>query len=444
MSQPIGQKQNDTLAKRGEILATDVRLVPTGPEAKRPGEGSDTGPAVEPVVEPAVEPVDWQTAMRRAIRSGAELRARLGLERYETPGGSEPHDRDVHDARNDRSAGERAFPTFVPLEFLARMRPGDPDDPLLRQVMATPEESADAAGFVSDPVGDRDALGAGGLLHKYAGRSLLISTGACGVHCRYCFRREFPYREVGSRDRRWRAAIDEIARRPEIEEVLLSGGDPLTLVDDVFAELVEAIATIGHVRRLRVHTRMPVVIPQRVTSRLVDVLAGNRLAVWFVIHVNHPNELDASVMDSLSRLIDRGIPVLNQAVLLRGVNDDVETLIALSRRLIDHRITPYYLHQLDRVRGAAHFEVSEREGLRLVRAMREALPGYAVPKYVRETAGERSKSPIEQSTTEQSTTEQSTTEQSTAALPTTEVSPAEQCLTEPPSRPGPPRRPPAN
>lgn len=359
-----------------------------------------------------MEPVDWQTAMRRAIRSGSELRQRLGLGRTGLgrtglPVAAQPADRGVDAPQNDGTGGEPGFPTFVPLEFMARMRPGDPEDPLLRQVLVSPDETTEAAGFVSDPVGDRDSLGAGGLLHKYAGRSLLISTGACGVHCRYCFRREFPYREVGSRDRRWRPAIDEIGRRPEIEEVLLSGGDPLTLVDDVFAELVESIGSIGHVRRLRVHTRMPVVIPQRVTSRLVDVLAGSRLAVWFVIHANHPNELDASVLDSLARLIDRGIPVLNQAVLLRGVNDDAETLIELSRRLIDHRVAPYYLHQLDRVRGAAHFEVPEREGLRLVQAMRGALPGYAVPRYVRESAGERSKSPIETSASETSPSETS-------------------------------------
>ncbi len=354
-------------SKGGEILTTEQDLVPTG-----------------------VATVDWQTAMRRAIRSESELRRRLGLA---ASGAGEAAEGDTAGIPPPELPVPE-FSTFVPLEFLSRIAPGDPHDPLLRQVLPSPEERVDEAGFVSDPVGDLDSLASGGVLFKYEGRALLISTAACGVHCRYCFRREFPYQDVGSRGTNWRPAIEFVRSRRDIDEVLLSGGDPLTLVDETLAELVAAIASIGHVRRLRIHSRMPVVIPQRVTPRLIEILAETRPAVWFVIHANHPRELDAAVLESLGRLIDRGIPVLNQAVLLRGVNDDAETLTELSRRLVDHRVQPYYLHQLDRVRGASHFEVSQSRGQRLMAALRDRLPGYAVPTYVREQAGAPSKTPL--------------------------------------------------
>jgi EF-P beta-lysylation protein EpmB len=231
-------------------------------------------------------------------------------------------------------------------------------------------------------------------LQKYQGRALVITTGACGVHCRYCFRRQFPYASAGSRADHWRPSIDHLRRNVELDEVLLSGGDPLTLTDAKLDELIGMIETIPHVRRLRLHTRMPIVIPQRVTSALCRRLARSRLAVWMVVHANHPNELDASVLDRVGRMIDSGIPVLNQAVLLRGVNDDATTLIQLCRKLVDHRIQPYYLHQLDRVQGAWHFEVPVAEGQRLMRVLRESLPGYAVPNYVVEQAGSKSKTPL--------------------------------------------------
>jgi EF-P beta-lysylation protein EpmB len=318
--------------------------------------------------------VDWQLAMKRAVRCSGELRRLLGLESKPSP------------------PAAVSFPTFVPLEFLRRIRPGDENDPLLRQVLPRDEESQPQDGFGSDPVGDLDALAAGGLLHKYSGRALVITTGACGIHCRYCFRREFPYQSAGSRQHQWQPAIDYLAQNRSIDEVILSGGDPLTLVDSTLGDLIDQIESIGHVRRLRLHTRMPVVIPQRVTAELVDRLAGSRLAVWMVIHVNHPQELDQAVLSRLARLSDAGIPLLNQAVLLRGVNDDSTTLEQLCRTLVNHRIQPYYLHQLDRVRGAAHFEVPPSRGRELMDQLRAALPGYAVPKYVVERPGEESKS----------------------------------------------------
>jgi EF-P beta-lysylation protein EpmB len=229
------------------------------------------------------------------------------------------------------------------------------------------------------------------VLHKYRGRALLISTGACGVHCRYCFRREFPYAASGSASQSWGPALDYLREHDEISEVLLSGGDPLTLTDARLEKLFSAMESMDHVRRLRIHSRMPIVIPQRITAGLVDRLAASRLTVWMVVHANHPNELDDAVLSRLGRLIDSGIPVLNQAVLLRGVNDRVDVLAELCLKLVDHRIQPYYLHQLDRVRGAAHFEVPVSEGIRILEALRGMLPGYAVPTYVTEQAGEASK-----------------------------------------------------
>ena len=320
--------------------------------------------------------VDWQTAIRLAVRSASELRKILAL----------PPAANV--------TGEKSFPTFVPWEFLSRIARGDPHDPLLRQVLPLSDEDVGQRGFSADPVGDLNAIVAGGLLHKYQGRALVVTTGACGVHCRYCFRREFPYAAVGSRSEDWRGSIDYIRNHVEVEEVLLSGCDPLTIVDHKLDELISAIEGIEHVRRLRIHTRMPIVIPQRITSELVERLFSSRLAIWFVVHANHPNELDSSVLDRLGMLIDAGIPVLNQSVLLRGVNDDATTLIELSRRLVDHRIQPYYLHQLDRVRAASHFEVPVAEGHRLMPRLRESLPGYAFPAYVLEDAGNSSKAPV--------------------------------------------------
>jgi EF-P beta-lysylation protein EpmB len=355
----------------GEILARTAEFVPTGFDAWR----AESSPANAD----SQSGVDWQTAMKRAIRSAAQLRRILGL-----PPKSDDR----------KTEGELNFPTFVPWEFLSRIRPGDPEDPLLRQVLPSPAEEVEQTGFTSDPVGELNALATGGLLHKYQGRALVIASGACGVHCRYCFRREFPYAAAGSRAEDWRPSIEYIRNHPEITEVLLSGGDPLTIVDQKLDELITAIESIPHVRRLRIHTRMPIVIPQRVTAALTARFASSRLAVWFVVHANHPNELDQNVINRLAMLIDSGIPVLNQAVLLRGVNDDAATLIELCRRLVDHRIGPYYLHQLDRVRGAAHFEVPVATGKRLMKKLRESLPGYAVPTYVVEEAGKTSKTPV--------------------------------------------------
>lgn len=346
------------------------------------------GPAAAPAGEAAATPlaeVSWQTAMKRAIRSGEALCDRLALPA-------------AFRERIEQAAGENPFPVFVPLEFLARMRVGDCRDPLLRQVLPLPEEADDAAGFSTDPVGELQdsppASLAVGLLKKYYGRALLVTSGACGVHCRYCFRRHFPYDSVPHGAAAWDRPLAMLAGDSSIDEVILSGGDPLVLTDPALEDLIHRIAEVPHVRRLRIHSRMPIVIPQRVTERLLDSLSGTSLAVWMVVHANHPAELDPPTLAALGRLIDRGIPVLNQAVLLRSVNDHPEVLEQLCRKLIDHRVQPYYLHQLDRVAGAAHFEVPESRGRELVEWLRTRLPGYAVPTYVVEKAGEASKTPL--------------------------------------------------
>jgi EF-P beta-lysylation protein EpmB len=275
------------------------------------------------------------------------------------------------------------------------MQPGDPDDPLLRQVLPVADEMVVAPGFTVDPVRDDLAERQPGLLQKYEGRVLLITTGTCAIHCRYCFRRHFPYDETPRSLTDWQPAIDEIAADDTVHEVILSGGDPLTLVDVTLSDLIESLASIPHLKRLRIHTRLPIVIPERVTDDLVGMLRDCRLTPVVVVHANHANELDAHVADALARLSHAGIVLLNQAVLLAGVNDSVEAQAALSERLIDLRVVPYYLHQLDRVAGAAHFEVQPETGRQIVRELRGRLPGYMVPRYVAEVPGAGSKTIIE-------------------------------------------------
>ena len=289
----------------------------------------------------------------------------------------------------------RQFRLFVPRGFLSRMQPGDPADPLLRQVLPLAEETIEVPGFSVDPVRDDLAERQPGLLHKYDGRVLLVTTGTCAIHCRYCFRRHFPYDEAPRSLADWQPAIDEIASDESVHEVILSGGDPLTLVDSTLATLVHRIGQIPHLRRLRFHTRLPIVIPERVTDELVELVRGSRLTPIIVLHANHANELDAHVADAIGQLRDAGILLLNQAVLLAGINDSVEAQAALSERLVDLRVVPYYLHQLDRVAGAAHFEVPVDKGRQIIRELRDRLPGYAVPRYVAEVPGDGSKSIIE-------------------------------------------------
>lgn len=316
---------------------------------------------------------DWRTELKQAVRNPAQLLAALDLPLELT-------------AAAELAA--ESFPLFAPWSYIRRMTHGKLDDPLLRQVLPLGDELADVAGFEQDAVGDSAAVKSAGLLQKYHGRALLITTGACAIHCRYCFRRHYPYSTSPRSVDDWEPALDLIRANASIEEVLLSGGDPLTLVDRTLGELAERLAAIPHLKRLRIHTRLPIVIPQRVTGELLDWLCGTRLTPVMIVHANHAQEIDVEVADSLARLIDSGVPVLNQAVLLRGVNDSAAALVDLSKRLVDLRVMPYYLHQLDRVAGAAHFEVPVAHGLQLMNEIRQQLPGYAVPRYVQEIAGE--------------------------------------------------------
>ena len=321
----------------------------------------------------------WQSALNEAIRDPAELCRLLGLDPA---------------LALDAEQAAKGFSLLVPRPYLARIRPGDPTDPLLLQVLPRATETIATAGYRTDPLGEVDALRGPGLLRKYQGRTLMVTSGACAVHCRFCFRRHFPYRETSSGGSAFPSALQEIAADRSIREVVLSGGDPLILSDRELAELAEKLAQIPHLRRLRVHSRMPVMIPQRVTDELLSLLRGGRLSTMVVVHVNHPAEIDAAVTTAFGRLIDAGVPVLGQSVLLRGVNDRADVLDALCQRLIDLRVIPYYLHQLDAVAGAAHFEVPVAAGVALIEELRARLPGYGVPRYVRETPGGASKEPL--------------------------------------------------
>lgn len=324
----------------------------------------------------------WQRALHEAIDDLGELLSELGLEDG-CAGGSEGS----HQAM-------RQLPLLVPRSFVARMGRGDPLDPLLRQVLPSERELGAADGFSCDPLGECSRLEPDGTLQKYRGRVLLAATSRCAIHCRYCFRRNLRVGEPEGAVDGFRPAVERIAADPEIEEVILSGGDPLTLDDARLGELVRELAGIPHLRRLRVHTRMPVVIPERVDQNLLDWLCGTRLAPVVVVHTNHPREIDGSVARALGALRDAGIAVLNQSVLLQGVNDDLATLSDLSRRLFECGVLPYYLHLLDRVRGAAHFEVDEGSARILIGELSATLPGYLVPRLVREIEGAPSKVPV--------------------------------------------------
>ncbi len=319
---------------------------------------------------------EWQTVLADAVRSPSELGRRLGL------------DLALVRAAEAAAAG---FPLLVPQPYLDRMQPGDPADPLLLQVLPQGAELDTVPGYSDDPLAEAAAMPAPCLLRKYRGRSLMVASGACGVHCRFCFRRHFPYIND---DFAFGPALQTIAADPSTHEVILSGGDPLMLDDRQLGDLIAELAEIPHLKRVRVHTRLPVAIPQRITGELVHLLRGSRLAAIVVLHVNHPAEIDEPVAAAFARLIDAGIPVLSQSVLLQGVNDRVEVLAALCERLVDLRVMPYYLHQLDHVAGASHFEVPVATGINLVEALRARLPGYAMPRYVQETVGGAYKEPL--------------------------------------------------
>lgn len=321
----------------------------------------------------------WRRHLAGAIRDPRTLLARLGLT-----------DSPLASALD--TAPE--FAVRVPEPLLACMEPGNPNDPVLRQVLALDLERRQVAGFTADPLSERSQNPIPGLLHKYHGRALLIVSGGCAVHCRYCFRRHFPYADNNPGLAQLQPALDYLSEQTEIREIILSGGDPLMLDDAALDRLLTRLEAIPHLQRLRLHTRFPVVIPQRLTRALAQRLAASRLRAVMVLHVNHANELQPLLLDALEPLRRNRIALLNQAVLLRGVNDSLPALSALNERCFDQGITPYYLHLLDQVSGAAHFEVPEAEARRLYSALAASQPGYLVPRLVREQPGLPGKQPL--------------------------------------------------
>ncbi len=322
---------------------------------------------------------NWQRVLQDASLSAPALLERLGLSAHKM-------------ALADR--GGRQFPLRVPPAYLQQIRAGDPHDPLLLQVLPRLAEDTTVTGYGTDPVGDLSAQQQPGLLHKYHGRVLLTLTGACAIHCRYCFRRHFPYAEANPSRQHWEQTLDYLRRDDSVNEVIFSGGDPLSLPDQKLAALAADLATIPHLKRLRIHSRMPAVLPERITPALLDWLTGLSLKPVLVVHINHAREIGPAAADGLRTLHRAGIHLLNQAVLLKGVNDSVAAQRELSETLFAHDVLPYYLHMLDAVDGAAHFNVDDATARNLMTALRCELSGFLVPRLVRETSGTPYKMPL--------------------------------------------------
>lgn len=318
----------------------------------------------------------WKRSLQQVVREVDELLKLLELDRSDLKVDIDPY-----------------FPLRVPQEFVQKMQKGNPSDPLLLQVLPILEENKSHLGFSTDYLAEKSQNPVPGILHKYADRVLLTPTKACAVHCRYCFRRHFPYEENAPSLETWQNSLKYVAERPNIREVILSGGDPLSLTDHALKKLITYIADIEHVKLLRFHTRFPVMIPSRITSTFLNSLQ-NRLSTTLVLHINHPNEIDASLAERVSQLKSANVTVLNQSVLLKGVNDHADTLIQLSYQLFEAGILPYYVHLLDRITGTHHFEICESKAFELMQAQQAALPGYLMPRWVREVPKKSSKIPF--------------------------------------------------
>ncbi|NOQ89546.1 MAG: EF-P beta-lysylation protein EpmB [Gammaproteobacteria bacterium] len=331
-------------------------------------------PTLHPLTDAA-----WKKELSNAITSPSVLLNRLGLESYLS-----------------KIDNHSAFKCLVTESFINKIEPGNINDPLLRQILPLNEENSAIAqqDGITDPVGDINAMASPGLLHKYHGRALLISTGACAVHCRYCFRRHYPYQQSSCASNAVDDAIDYLKRHREIEEIILSGGDPLVLDNTKLARLIAKLETAPQLKTLRIHTRLPVVLPNRINQELLKLLTASRFQVVMIIHANHANELQHDEFTKLNQLHNAGIVLLNQSVLLKGINDNADTLVELSNRLLECKTLPYYLHLLDPVAGAMHFSVNETSALALKKQLEESLPGYLVPKLVREIKGKQSKTAI--------------------------------------------------
>lgn len=313
----------------------------------------------------------WSKLLAQVITDIDELCAILDIERRQLPN---------HEMLNN-------FPLRVPRSFVDRMEKNNPNDPLLLQILPRAKELLDVVGFNKNPLQEDKANPARGLLHKYHGRVLLLLSGGCAINCRYCFRRYFPYEKNTPGIEGWESVFDYIRRDNSIEEIILSGGDPLIVKDNVLQQLTKKLETVSHINRLRIHTRLPVVIPERITKALITCLRETRLQAVIVLHCNHPREIDARVIGAIHKLRHDNIVLLNQSVLLRHINDNVSVLSELSKRLFMCGVLPYYLHLLDPVQGSAHFYVSEERAKAVVWQLSQQLPGYLIPKLVREMPG---------------------------------------------------------
>lgn len=322
--------------------------------------------------------MSWQKQWQESFKNVDSLLSHLQLSTHDLPVLKEKLD----------------FPILVPRAFAERMQKTNPRDPLLLQVLPLAEELKTFPGYSVDPLAENDANPLPGLLHKYKGRVLLTLSGACAVNCRYCFRRHFPYKENNPGTKGWELIFDYLNQHPEVSEVILSGGDPLSISDVLLEAFIRRLETIPTIKYLRFHTRLPIVIPDRITSELITLLNTSRFRVTMVLHSNHANEWNDTLKLPMQKLKDAGITLLNQAVLLRDINDNAQSLIDLSYRLYDYGVLPYYLHLLDKVSGAAHFDVSQTKAVALMHEMIETLPGYLVPKLVREIPHRASKVPV--------------------------------------------------
>ncbi len=318
----------------------------------------------------------WQDSLTDLITDPDELFQLLQLKTSELP---------------YSTAALQDFPLRVPRPYAARMQTGDPRDPLLLQVLPDLHEMLAYPGYSKDPVGERHSNPLPGLLHKYQGRALLVLTGNCAIHCRYCFRRHFPYADNRPARHEWQQSLDYLAGDRDIHEVILSGGDPLAIPDRHLAWMLEQLAALPQIRRIRIHTRLPIMIPARINTTLCALLQKPKARVSLVLHCNHARELDADVAAACARLQSAGVTLLNQSVLLKGINDNLAALRTLSEELFSLGVLPYYLHLLDKVQGSAHFDVSETTALALLAQLRACLPGYLVPRLAREIAGEPGK-----------------------------------------------------
>ncbi|AXJ89952.1 EF-P beta-lysylation protein EpmB [Acinetobacter pittii] len=328
---------------------------------------------------------NWQSQLSDLITDPSELLSLLELSSEQLLSGA--------------ILASEKFKLRVPRAFVGKMNAKNPLDPLLLQVLPHHLELEEHPEFVTDPLGEEAANQLPGVLHKYKSRFLLTLTGACAVHCRYCFRRHFPYQENLPKNEDWLNIKNYIEANPNINEIILSGGDPLTLSNRKLALWLERLSSLKQIQILRIHSRVPIVIPNRIDEQLISLLKNSRLRIVLVVHSNHASELDDFTCSKLLQLSDHHITVLNQAVLLKGVNDSAQTLIDLSYRLFEARVMPYYLHVLDKVKGAQHFDLIPSEIDDIYRDVLANLPGYLVPKLVREIAGEKNKTPLFGATT---------------------------------------------